>query len=318
MKKITVLTVLLFLSCRSSDKVDQHYRQLMRDFVNDISQYSHIFDANFIIIPQNGHELLTENSMENGTPDSAYIVAINGIGREELFYGYTVDNVPTPAQERDNMITFLDIAEDNSIEVLTIDYCWDYDKIDDSYQRNNARNYISFAADHRELDNIPNYPVAPYNENFKDINNLTDAMNFLYLLNSQNYAEKTEMLSTLAMTNFDIIIMDLFFDNTIFNLNDLNSIRYKANGGRRLLIAYLSIGEAESYRYYWHSDWNANPPSWLAEENPDWPGNFKVFYWDPEWQQIIFGNDSSYVKKIIDAGFDGVYLDIIDAYEYFE
>jgi len=34
--------------------------------------------------------------------------------------------------------------------------------------------------------------------------------------------------------------------------------------------------------------------------------------------QIIYGNNNSYLKKILDAGFDGVYLDIIDAFEYFE
>lgn len=34
--------------------------------------------------------------------------------------------------------------------------------------------------------------------------------------------------------------------------------------------------------------------------------------------EIIYGNNNSYVKKILDAGFDGVYLDIIDAFEYFE
>ena len=34
--------------------------------------------------------------------------------------------------------------------------------------------------------------------------------------------------------------------------------------------------------------------------------------------QIIYGNNNSYLEKILDAGFDGVYLDIIDAFEYFE
>ena len=34
--------------------------------------------------------------------------------------------------------------------------------------------------------------------------------------------------------------------------------------------------------------------------------------------KIIFGNDESYLHKIIDSGFDGVYLDIIDAFEFFE
>ena len=59
-------------------------------------------------------------------------------------------------------------------------------------------------------------------------------------------------------------------------------------------------------------------PYFLAEENPDWEGNYKVKYWNTDWQNIIYGNNNAYVKKIIDAGFDGVYLDIIDAFEYFE
>lgn len=32
----------------------------------------------------------------------------------------------------------------------------------------------------------------------------------------------------------------------------------------------------------------------------------------------IFGSEDSYLDKIIDQGFDGVYLDIIDAYEYYQ
>ena len=53
-------------------------------------------------------------------------------------------------------------------------------------------------------------------------------------------------------------------------------------------------------------------------ENPNWPGNYKVRYWEQSWKDIIYGNDNSYLKKILDAGFDGVYLDIIDAFEYYE
>ena len=92
----------------------------------------------------------------------------------------------------------------------------------------------------------------------------------------------------------------------------------KANGGKRLVIAYMSIGEAENYRYYWQPAWNKDKPAWMDEENPDWAGNFEVKYWEPAWQNIIYGNDSSYLKKIKDANFDGAYLDIIDAFEYYE
>ena len=112
--------------------------------------------------------------------------------------------------------------------------------------------------------------------------------------------------------------MDYFFNDEEFTALDIITLKTKNNSGTRLVISYMSIGEAENYRYYWKDDWKNNPPNWLEHENPNWEGNYKVRYWHKEWQSIIYGNDNSYLKKIIDAGFDGVYLDIIDAFEYFE
>jgi len=45
---------------------------------------------------------------------------------------------------------------------------------------------------------------------------------------------------------------------------------------------------------------------------------YKVQYRKKNWQNIIYGKDNSYLNKILDTGFDGVYLDIIDAFEYLE
>ncbi len=47
-------------------------------------------------------------------------------------------------------------------------------------------------------------------------------------------------------------------------------------------IAYVSIGEAENYRFYWKSEWDSVPPDWLGEENPEWHGNYAVKYWYKE------------------------------------
>jgi cysteinyl-tRNA synthetase len=191
--------------------------------------------------------------------------------------------------------------------------------MDNSYSVNNAAGYISFAADHRELDNIPNYPSPIYNENANAVTTLAQAQNFLYLINPDNFATKTAFIGAVTATNYDLLVMDLFFhDGNEFTASEVAQLRQKANGGSRLVICYMSIGEAEDYRYYWQHSWNSNKPSWLRDVNPDWAGNYKVAYWDGSWQQIIYGNNSSYLKKILDADFDGVYLDIIDAYEYFE
>jgi cysteinyl-tRNA synthetase, unknown class len=83
-----------------------------------------------------------------------------------------------------------------------------------------------------------------------------------------------------------------------------------------VLLAYLSIGEAERYRPYWKQEWYGarTKPSWLGTENRKWVGNFAVKYWDEAWQQLIFGGGDAYLDHILAQGFDGVYLDRADAY----
>ena len=84
-----------------------------------------------------------------------------------------------------------------------------------------------------------------------------------------------------------------------------------------MVIAYFSVGEAESYRYYWKPEWNKKKPSWVGKENKDWKENFLVKYWDPAWQSIIFGSPDAFADRIIAQGFDGFYIDRADAYYYF-
>ena len=123
--------------------------------------------------------------------------------------------------------------------------------------------------------------------------------------------------SEISLTGFDTVVMDYSSDGsdsgkyTPAEINDIKISGIQA-------IAYLSIGEAENYRYYFNNSWISgtqpgdNAPCWLNRTNPEWEGNYKVQYWSEAWQQIILG----YLDKIIDQGFDGVYLDIIDGFEY--
>ncbi len=256
---LTVIFLIISTGCGIDDDYgSSFYRDEMRSFVQDISSYARTFDPSFIVIPQNGHELLTENGDETGEAAQEYIQAIDGVGREDLFYGYTDDNVPTPASERDYMTAFMDIAESEGVEVLVTDYCLGTPNVDDSYALSTAKSYISFAADHRELDNVPSYPSDPVNVNTADISSLAEAQNFLYLLNPSDnaaYTDKDTFITALQSLDYDVLIIDLFFDGTepsILTSDDVDNLRLKATGGgNRLVIAYMSIGEAEDYRYYW-------------------------------------------------------------------
>ena len=102
-----------------------------------------------------------------------------------------------------------------------------------------------------------------------------------------------------------------------FTPAEIAPLKVKSDGTRRIVLAYLSIGEAERYRYYWNPAWDVpdTRPNWLGTENPRWPGDFAVHFANPDWQSVIFGEKDSYLDRIMNAGFDGVYLDRVDAYQ---
>ena len=91
---------------------------------------------------------------------------------------------------------------------------------------------------------------------------------------------------------------------------------------RKAVVAYISIGETEDFRFYWNTAWTKDgsaggkltgaAPDWMGPVNPDWPESRKVRYWDPEWKAIAF----QWIEKIAGQGFDGAYLDIVDAYYF--
>ncbi len=122
-------------------------------------------------------------------------------------------------------------------------------------------------------------------------------------------------LVAMGSTAYDLVVIDYAADGsaeTEFTAAQIDALRHSP-GGEKIVLAYMSIGEAEDYRFYWQDGWAPGNPPWLDAENPDWEGNYKVHYWDPAWQAIVL----AYTDRLLAAGFDGAYLDIIDAYAYY-
>lgn len=317
MKKIAIILFATCLCTACERPTDIDFRAEMRQFVSAISRSAKQQKATFIVIPQNGIELITCDGEPNGALAADYLAAVDGHGQEDLFYGYDGDDRATSADNTNYLKNYLKRSQQAGNTILVTDYCSTPAHCADSYARNRAEGFVSFAAHRRALDQIPTTPI--YNENADKIAQLSEAKNFLYLINPEQFATKQAFIDAVCATNYDLVIMDLFFqDGTAFTSDEIAQLRHKANGGKRLVVAYMSIGEAENYRYYWQNTWKTRKPTWLAAENPVWKGNYKVRYWMPEWQHIIYGTDDSYLNRILAADFDGVYLDIIDAFEYFE
>ena len=95
---------------------------------------------------------------------------------------------------------------------------------------------------------------------------------------------------------------------------EVELLRKRPDGGRRIVLAYLSIGEAEEYRFYWKAEFAKVRPAWHAARNNHWPDNHRVRFWMDAWKEIIVRRSGSYLDRIQDAGFDGVYLDRVDVY----
>lgn len=145
---------------------------------------------------------------------------------------------------------------------------------------------------------------------------------FAYVLQADKLASSREAaLQKLVSCERDLIVIDAAFSSEgDWTPAEIAAIRAGKTGRR--VVAYVSIGEAEDYRPYWQTSWDADKdgkpdavaPTFLNTENPDWKGNYRVRYWQPAWQQLMLPA----VDKVVAQGFDGIYLDIVDAFEFYE
>lgn len=123
-------------------------------------------------------------------------------------------------------------------------------------------------------------------------------------------------LQKIADSAYDMVVMDPIItekENQKYPIEETVS-QLHSGSHPKLTIAYIDIGQAEDYRTYWQPGWRVGSPDWITAIDPDgWEGNYPCAYWRSEWKDIWLGS-GGYLEKIIAAGFDGVYLDWIEAY----
>ncbi|MBL8565924.1 MAG: endo alpha-1,4 polygalactosaminidase [Hyphomicrobiaceae bacterium] len=136
-------------------------------------------------------------------------------------------------------------------------------------------------------------------------------------------------VATAAASPYDLLVVDGttgLGDGDAMTPDDVARLKRKPDGTRRLVVSYLSIGEAEDYRPdYFDKEYLAeDAPDWLMQENPEWKGNRIIRFCEEGWQQTILGDDEgrsvynsidpSPLYRLIELGLDGVYLDRVDVY----
>jgi len=307
-KTLPFLLVFLLAAACSKEKRSEKASIKMQDFVIAISDYARSIDPDFIIIPQNGVELAFSNCDTTEGINPSYISSIDGVGVEALFYEGTLSS-------DDGRIGMAKLIKNSSKKILVADYVDSDATIANAIQQSESEGFICFPRTSNNYDYMY-IPDSVINENATDINTLQDAQNYLYLINTDNFSSKQAMLDAITATNFDVVLIDLDFNEEALTFAEVNTLKTKANGGKRLVISYINIGAAENWRYYWKNKWNTVHPCWMKRKYDGYADERWVKYWDSSWKEIIYGNDDSYMKKILDAGFDGAYLDNVEAYYF--
>ena len=323
------LSILVLLACGCSDPTGpdedwnptggaSDYRTRMSDLVVAVAAHARDIQPGFVVLTRNGLPLLTEDGRPDGALAPGFMEAVSGVARDGVFYDLDDEGSPVDPVSDEELTGYLDRLVAAGRPVLATSYCRTPAETDDAYLRSESRGYLAFAASDPACDAISDYPAAPPGVHAGEVATLAGAHNFLQLLSPGLLSDRGEYLARLAETDHDVLVIDAFHADSLLTAAEVTGLRTKAGGGRRLVVAYLSLGAAETNRDYWQADWETDPPPWLEPADPDRPGSRFVKYWYPGWKEVMMGRSGAYLDRIVAAGFDGVLLGHVDAYEYFD
>jgi cysteinyl-tRNA synthetase len=122
------------------------------------------------------------------------------------------------------------------------------------------------------------------------------------------------VIDQIAASDYDMVVLDYIPSVAGDEDYPMKEVVDRLHATDKLALAYIDIGEAESYRVYWQDDWHIGNPAWIVGGDPDgWAENYPVAFWRDEWTAIWLA-DNGLLTAILNAGFDGVYLDWVEAY----
>ncbi len=115
---------------------------------------------------------------------------------------------------------------------------------------------------------------------------------------AKNFAVQfTGVYNLNALDRYDLVIIDP--DQSRNSESDSLSAR------KLLPVAYVNIGEAEEYRWY-YPEIKSN---WFLGKNPNWDRHYYLDANNDDWQNLLLGK---ILPKIFQKPYAGVFLDMID------
>jgi cysteinyl-tRNA synthetase len=244
----------------------------MKKFVVNLANYARTLKPDFLIITHNTPQLGMINYCEDNTSmcqiDTNFTQIVDAFAVSNLFYGLVQDDQVTPSAATNLTLSYLGLLKKAGETIMVIDYCWSSGNVFNSYFLNNYKNGFISYANYRSLASLPTIPATPFLQNRKNISSPNDANNFLFVVNTENFKSKFDFMVKVSVTNYDMLVISPYLNQTqMYSASDLTRIKRKFNGGKRLLICYLNVGEASDYLPYWQRSWQACS-GFIDAENP--------------------------------------------------
>ena len=307
-----ILLLLTLLSCIREPKPDRakslpvaETASRMQELVVSLSKYAKKRSHGFLIVPQNASKLLYIGGDPYASRHPEYANSIDALGIEGLFY--------SGAYEPDSLrIAILDTFSKQK-KVFVADYVKDNSDVPKNRAMIKKHGFIPFV---RSRENFDYVKIPKHSGTGLPPGGIGGVSDYLYLINGSQYPDKEHFIQAVSQSRYQMAIIDLFFHEEAFTRSEVERMKRMPSGGNRIVLGYVNIGAAENWRYYWNPSWKIGFPEFLARPYHGYKDEAWVHFWDPEWKKILFGNPGGYLDRLIDSGFDGAYLDNVEAYLY--
>ena len=198
--------------------------------------------------------------------------------------------------------------------ILSIEDCPTPAAADQAMRLAERDHVLTFAA--TQNSNLDFFPKArPLHENPNPIANITQVRTWLPIVKGDKFGSREEWLTAMTKTNYDALVIDVGWRGIdLFTKSDIARLKYKSLGVPRMVFAEMPMGRAFDWRWYWQKGWEAGNPPFLFAVDRREPGSFIIDPMSPQWLEIL----GKYIAGVMDLGFDGVMMDDIDTYLWFE
>lgn len=309
---------------KEQDHIPVHiinYRDKMRENILFLIRYAKSIDTDFATIVNGGEDLLHIDEIEVLTENYNKINSgtlidedENGATSREFDLINAIDGISSPNALCGDNCDFKEVHT-SGLRKIYIEKSDTKEQLEKAIRESTENDELlySFKDVDEAYKNIKGELII--NENAKNIFNLSSAKNISIITDDSKYNNKFDLIRDINSSNYDIVIINpLFHDKIPYTVKEIESLKLKRNGLKRMIIAEMNISEANPNKYYYKREWRTSRPDWMKRASFSDPDGIIVEYWNEEWRDII----AKFFKDIVGSKYDGVWLTGAENYKYFE